>query len=176
MNRKKNLTEEHLLMLREGLRGHHLETMILLALVTGIRRDELRRLTWSEIDLQTGVMHVLNVKTKNSVRQIHLPENVVFLLRQHALRQEQQSDTTTARSHLGLVFPDGTGGELSIQRFLQDWYAALEQVGLPRRCFHSVRFLVGRRLFTQQQADRERCDGKKGDLGKNSSGEEPHDE
>ena len=174
---KNHPTEAQLQTLREGLQGYHLEAMLLLALVTGIRRDELRRLMWSEINLQTGEMHVLNTKTKNHVRRICLPENVVRVLSQHALSQEEQNrNADAARQDFDLVFPDGTGGELSIERFLQGWYVALEQAGLPRLCFHSLRVIVWRRLFAQRQADRERLNDTKDDAGKDFNGEEPHDE
>ena len=48
----KHLTEEQARKLREALRGHPLEAIITLALVTGMRRDELLRLKWQDLDLE----------------------------------------------------------------------------------------------------------------------------
>jgi integrase len=149
-------TEEQLQTLREGLRGHHLEAMMILALVTGIRRDELRRLTWPQVDLEKGEMHVLDSKTKCLSRLLPLPQDVVHVLRQHYLRQEEQNrDAETAKLSLDLVFPDRTGGELSSQRFLQEWYVLRAQVGLPYLRFHDLRVFVWRRLLEQGRAARE---------------------
>ncbi len=172
---KNDLTEAQLQTLREELQGHHLEAMMLLAIDIGIRRDELRRLTWPKVDLETGEMHVLNEKTKSHIRRICLPENLVHVLRQHALRQEKQNrDADTARPHLGLVFPDSTGGELSTPCFLQEWHEFCKHVGLSRRHFHDLRVLVWCRLLTQERETREGRDGTKDDLNKNTNGEESH--
>jgi integrase len=146
--------EEYVQMLREGLRGHHLEAIMTLALVTGIRRDELRHLTWSEIDLEKREMHVLNGKTKSSSRLIHLSEACTQVLKQHHLRQmKQKSEANTARTHLDLVFPDGKGGLLSRQLFLEQWDDLLTQAGLPRLRFHNLRVLVWHRLLHEQERE-----------------------
>jgi integrase len=41
---------------RESLQGHRLEALATLALLTGMRRDELLHLTWAEVDLEQGVV------------------------------------------------------------------------------------------------------------------------
>src|ERR1022692_3272025 len=71
---KNDLIEASIKILRERLQGHPLEAM-LLVLVLGLRRDEVRRLTWSEVDLHTGEMAVCSSKTKSQVRRLRLPEN-----------------------------------------------------------------------------------------------------
>ncbi|GER86580.1 hypothetical protein KDW_07420 [Dictyobacter vulcani] len=135
-------TEAQIQMLREGLQGHHLESMLLLALDLGLRRDELRHLTWAEVDLEKGEISVLNSKKKSHVRCMNLPENVAHALSKHALCQKERNrNADTTKRYPDLVFPDGVGEELSTQRFLQEWSAVCEQVGLPYLCFHNLRIL-----------------------------------
>ena len=146
--------------------------MLLLALVLGLRRDELRHLTWSRVNLETGEMGVPDEKTKGHVQPMHLPENLLHVLEQHALHQKHQNrKADTAKPHLGLVFPDNTGGELSKQAFLQAWYACCEDVGLPRLHFHDLRVLVWRRLLLQERKGR---DGQAEDCHNDTRGEEPN--
>jgi integrase len=135
----------------------------------------LRHLTWSEIDLEKGEMHVLNGKTKSCSRLIRLPEAVAQVLRQHYLCQrEQRSEANTARTHLDLVFPDGTGGLLSRQLFLEQWDDLLTQAGLPHLCFHDLRVRVWRRLLHEHAREaREEHDGaqeRSRNLDKNTNG------
>jgi integrase len=143
-------------LLQSRLSGHPLEALITLAITTGMRRDELRQLTWSEIDLAKREMHVLNSKTKRDVRLIHVSEECTSVLKQHLLRQmEQKSKAGTVWSHLDLVFPDHRGELQSTQHFLEEWSALLEQVGLPPQSFHSLRVLVWHRHLEQRQAAQE---------------------
>ena len=156
-------------------REHHLEAMVLLALAIGLRRDELRRLRWSEVDLKIGEIHVLNSKTKSHVRHHSLHEDVVQVLRNYALRQKEQNrNVDTVRQVLDLVFPDDIGEEFSSEHFLQEWYACCEHVGLPRLRFHDLRVLVWRRLLLQACEAHKGGNGVRDDLNNNINGEEPH--
>lgn len=149
-------TEEHIHKLREYLRGHDLEAILTLALVTGIRRDELLHLTWSEVDLEKCEMHVWNSKTMKSARFVHLSEACVQLLwqyRQH--RMEQRVERGLDWQNLYLVFPDRTGGFLEPQHLLERWYEVLEEAGLPRFCFHDLRGFVLGRMLEHGRASRE---------------------
>jgi Site-specific recombinase XerD len=138
--------EESIHMLQASLSGHRLEAIITLAIVTGMRRDELLRLTWSDIDLEKGEMRVLNSKTNGGLRQIHLTEAYAQVLKQHSLYQMEQRSKAgiagTAWPDFDLVFPDDEGKQLSSQCFLEEWYTLLKQMGLPRQRFHDLRVLV----------------------------------
>lgn len=141
---------------RESLQRHRLEALATLALLTGMRRDELLHLTWAEVDLEQGELHILNAKTKRNVRVITLSQEVAQMLRDHQLRQmEQGREAERADPRSDLVFPDDTGGVFNPQRFGEVWHTLLEHAGFPLLRFHELRMLVWRRLLEQVRTSRE---------------------
>src|SRR5215467_9307080 len=97
-------TEKEAQKLRDYLKGHELEALIRLALVTGMRRDELLALKWQEVDLEKRNLRVQNTKTKGS-DAIQISEDIAEVLRQHALRQkEARLSAELAWANLDLVF------------------------------------------------------------------------
>jgi integrase len=158
------LTEEQADQLLEALQGHHLEAIITLALVTGMRRDELLYLTWQDIDLEKGELHVRHTKTKSSDRMIHLPEVVVEVLKQYRLRQmEARAETGAVWQNLDLVFPDRMGEVLSLDYLLKGFYEILEQAGVPRIRFHDLRVARYRALQARVRAAGEGLEGAEAD-------------
>lgn len=137
------LTQEQAQILREALRGNSLETIITLALVTGMRRDELLSLKWQDIDLEKRELQVLSSKTNSNYR-IVLPEDIIELLKQHRLRQmEARLVAGIAWRDLGLVFL------IERDQLLTGFQEILEQAGLPSFTFHELRAFRMRALFEQ---------------------------
>jgi integrase len=137
---EKLLTKEQGYRLREVLRGHHLEALMTLAFVTGMRRDELLSLQWQDIDLSKRELRVLTSKTKRDQRVIHCEDWMTELLMQHRLRQRQtQSEAGSAMPHLDLVFASPLGGFLKPEQLLKEFDEILVQAELPRIRFHDLR-------------------------------------
>src|SRR5437773_1817499 len=110
MTEKKTLDIAQVQKLRDSLKGHHLEAIITLALVTGMRRDELLSLKWRNVDLKKGDLQVQNTKTRSSDRMVHIPEDGVALLKEHRQYQmEEQARAGLTWANLDLVFPNRTG-------------------------------------------------------------------
>jgi integrase len=94
--------------------GSDLYVPILLALATGLRRGELLGLAWANVDLDTGLVHVLQVieetkegarvkpqpKTTHGRRSVTLPQTATDALRQHKAVQAEEC------LRLGLGKPD----------------------------------------------------------------------
>jgi integrase len=160
------LTEADVRDLQEHLRENHLEALITLALMTGMRRDELLHLTWSEVDLENHEIRVVNSKPKNCVRVISISEKVAQALRDHQVDQmSHRSDAHIRSPGFDLVFSDDAGGVLSLQRFVEMWNTSLEQARLPHLCFHKLRIFVWRRLLEQGREASKRCNaGQDGSL------------
>jgi integrase len=160
---KNHLTEEQARKLLEALPGHPLEAIIMLALVTGLRRDELLRLKWQDVDLEKREVRVRNTKTKSSDRMIHLPEGVTEVLKQHRIRQmEARLEAGTARPHFDLVFPDRVGRVLGPVQLVKGFYEILEQAELPPLRFHELREAHWRALITRLRTANEGLEGVQG--------------
>ncbi|MEU5879466.1 site-specific integrase [Spirillospora sp. NPDC047279] len=97
---------------------HRLGAYVILAVVTGLRTEELRALTWNNVDLKKKVVYVLrsdrdggDTKTKKSRRGFTMADNAVDALK--ALRKRQAAEKLEAgdayKDH-NLVFchEDGT--------------------------------------------------------------------
>jgi len=112
------------------------------AAYTGLRLGELRALTWQDVDLERGVIHVrramdrdvvrMYTKTKSS-RSVGVPEHVRALL--CAWRQQCPS------SDMGLVFPQQSGRVLEPSDFRKRVFKpALARAGLdPSFRIHDLR-------------------------------------
>jgi integrase len=135
-----HLTQEHARMLLEAVRGDRLEAIITLALITGLRRDELLGLQWQVVDLEKRELLILHTKTKRGSRKIRLSEEVTEVLRQHRRRQEEDRlEAGVAWQNLDLVFPDRAGGPFRPGHFVQEFHALLSRAELPPLRFHELR-------------------------------------
>ena len=148
------LTRAYTEQLRAALRGHPLEPIITLALDSGMRRDELLRLTWQDLDLEQRQVRVPDSKTQRDERLVPLSESLARVLRQHAARQRE------ARLQAGrdwqdgdLVFSNERGEALNPQQLLQGWYELCQQAGLPRLRFHELRQARWRSLISGEAED-----------------------
>lgn len=113
-------------------------TMVLLALLTGLRRSELFALRWKHVDLDRGVLQIRDSvyegrfgtpKTKSSIRDIPLSPIAVSAL------QKLKSIEPGA-----LVFPSRKGTPLDPANVLKRVvYPACESVGLPKVGWHVFR-------------------------------------
>jgi integrase len=139
----------------EKLRGRAMHPRIITILFTGIRRGELLALRWRHVDLDSKQLQICETieqtkahgirfklpKTKNSVREISLPDIVVAALRN--LRREQLE----LRIALGLgklsddaiVFPRPDGGPQSPRAFSKEWADMAASIGLPEITLHALR-------------------------------------
>jgi integrase len=150
--RSNSLDIEQTQKLRDALRGHELEALIMLALVTGLRRDELLSLKWQDVDLDAHKLTVQNSKTKSSARMIPIPEDVALLLKEHQMHQtEAQEKAGLTWANLDLVFPDSHGEPLDPHQLMQGFHEVTDLARLPRISFHDLRVTVGQTLHKQQE-------------------------
>ena len=111
-----------------------------MALYSGVRIGELLALEWSDIDFKNNQIHiskqVLNKKvttpkTINSNRFIHIPDNVINLLR----RLKSESVILSK-----IVFCSDTGGYIKRNEFIEHWFKkAMKHLGHPDYTFHCLR-------------------------------------
>lgn len=131
-------TEEQFADLLDKLQGHRMEAIILIAGMCGLRRGELLGLTWENIDLENGLLHVVNnivpskdgliekdPKTKKSMRTITIPSVIIPTLKN--LRG-------IGKLYTRLDGKDYNPG--SVSRYFKDF---LEANGLPHIRLHDLR-------------------------------------
>jgi integrase len=114
---------------------------IVTAIFTGMRQSELRGLTWANVDLDKGVIHVRQrasqwnkigaPKPKSGGRDIPLAPIVINTLRQWRL--------ACPPGQLGLVFPTADGEIARMSTCHAAWRVLLKRCGLPHYGFHMLR-------------------------------------
>jgi integrase len=148
------LTLEQAEKLLEAARGMSIETLLLLALTTGMRRGELLALRWVDVDFVGGTVFVHRTvarvgnyglvenepKTKSSRRRIVLPSVAIEALRKHQSQQEQLKMAAGDSWHdKGIVFSSASGGFIEPVLLLRWFDRLLTQAALPRIRFHDLR-------------------------------------
>ena len=141
--------------LLDALGGHPLRLIASLALATGMRRNEILALRWSDLDLDAGRLRVevsleetrahgvriKGPKTRNGRRTISLPAHVIAELRAHWRTQQEQ------RLAIGMgkapsdsqVLATFDGKPQSPNAITKGWPRAMAAVGMRGVTLHSLR-------------------------------------
>jgi integrase len=127
-------------------------TVILLAVMTGLRIGEILALRWGRVDLLRGTVLVAETcykgkfgspKTQASRRQVPLAPSVVRELKAHYSRSADHSPGT-------LVFATGQGAPLSADNLRKkSLRTACRRAALPRIDWHTLRHTHGTLLHSQ---------------------------
>lgn len=156
----KPLTLEQAKLLIQVAQGSHLEMLIMLALITGMRHGELITLRWEDIDLEKGTIYVHRTggyqskkyrgisgflegepKTEAGERIIPISKKLCEELKQYRSRQnEKRSKAGTAWKELNLVCPNSRNGNfLDHTNVRESFYRLLKKAGLPLVHIHDLR-------------------------------------
>jgi site-specific recombinase XerD len=134
-----------------GLRStHRLAAYVVLSLLSGIRTEEARALTWAEVDLKAGTMAVYrsarakgDTKTRKSRRLLQMPKRAIETLKEHRKRQaaERLQVGDLWQDH-DLVFCRDDGTPLDRWQVRREFAAITRASGLgdqwaPRELRHS---------------------------------------
>ncbi|WP_273483671.1 tyrosine-type recombinase/integrase [Desulforamulus ruminis] len=147
-------SEEQFITLLNKLDGHRMEAIILLAGMCGLRRGELMGLSWEDVDLVNGVLHIKNnrvptskgtitkkTKTKKSTRDFSIPSIIIPSLKR--LRGIGKL----------LLKLDGTEyNPGSVSRAFKEF---LEKNNLPHIRLHDLRHFNGTMMLKHGVSDRE---------------------
>ena len=135
-------------------KGGPLESLLTLALVTGMRLGEILALHWNDISSEEKTLQVLHTvdyiqgygfvesepKTENSRRTLAIPQIALDTLKQHRTAQLAiRLQAGTAWQEQGLVFTNEHGGYLGRTRVHAIFRKLLKQAGLPPMRFHDLR-------------------------------------
>lgn len=135
------LTDEDETKLLDKLTGRraYLRPIIILALYTGMRENEVLRLEWPHVDFVRNRLFVMYPKWKNDPRRTKgIPMS--SLVRQTLLERRAESQGQ-------YIFPGGhADGRLCRSSVLQAFQRACADAGLPAFRFHDLRHTFGTRL------------------------------
>lgn len=119
---RRALTAAEIEIYRRVSAKHPYGVMFDLSLDCGLRPQEVRALTWSNVDLKNGLITITGAvksrtntiaetKSKAGIRQVPIPNNLLARLKE--MRQPS----------LGLVFADYQGKPISIDRYERAWHS-----------------------------------------------------
>lgn len=144
-----------------GIQGDRLEALYVCALSLGMRQGELLGLRWTDVDLNTGELRVLQArqrrtgeftepKSRQSRRVLPLPAVTIASLREHRDRQFDEKKTMEELwNESGLVFTTTRGTPLdgvNVGRYFQRHVA---RIGVRRIRFHDLRHSAATLLISQ---------------------------
>lgn len=136
-----SLTLEQATALLAAAERSRLRAYIALCLLTGIRSEEARALTWDHVDLEAATVSVWrsvrahgDTKTERSRRTLKLPGVVVGALREHKERQARERDNAGPlwQEH-GLVLATSVGTPLDSHNVRRDFRKVTKAAGLGER-------------------------------------------
>lgn len=137
---------------------HALHPLWPVALVTGMRREELLGLRWQDANLQAGspLLRIMQVavclrgraeirdraKNPSSARRVAIDQATAQLLREHRVRQlERKLRQGAAWQDRDLVFAGDTGAPLDPGGVSKAFVRLVERAGLPRVTLHGLRHM-----------------------------------
>jgi integrase len=112
-------------------RNRALYPLVLLALATGARKNELLQRQWDDVDLDRGVIHLLRPKNKTP-RPVPIVGMALTVLR--AWYQQRRRDCPW-------MFPRWDGAKPVLIE--SAWYGALKRAGLQNFHYHDLRHTCG---------------------------------
>jgi len=112
--------------------------LLMTAIFTGLRRGELLRLRWEDVDLLEGHLTVREAKTKAGEREVVLPPFLVQSLAKASLSHGE-----------GLVFQTGVGTPMHPRNVNRGLEATLTRAGVPHVRFHDLRHTFASLLIAE---------------------------
>lgn len=148
-----SLTADQVKDLFEAVKDDRLHALYVLAAMVGLREGELLGLTYKNVDLNEGVIHIVQAvqylpgkglvvsepKTESSKRAIKLPQIALEALKEHQKRFPSKT----------YVFATSNETPISPRNLLRHWHATLEKIGIEQKPFHTLRHTCASLLIGQ---------------------------
>jgi integrase len=139
--RSQSLTLAEAGALLEAAESSRLHAFIVLCLLTGVRSEEARALTWEHVDLEAGTISVWrsvrahgDTKTNRSRRTLKLPEIAAEALRGQRLRQAtERAEAGELWQEHGLVLTTSVGTAYESHNLRRDFRRVTAAAGLGAR-------------------------------------------
>ena len=153
----------------EAASGHRLAAFFTAAMALGLRPSEALALSWDDVDLDAGVIHVRRAldrrragdfqfkatKSRRSRRTIPLPDICIQAFVQHRRRQAQERLAAgSGWTDHNLAFTTKTGGPLDRTQVSRQFSRLLEKAGVAHRRLYDCRHTAASLLLAQGVAPR----------------------
>ena len=147
------LSEDEARRLLGAARDDRLSALWTAALAMGLRQGEALGLSWADVDLDRGVLHVrhslqriggslvlTSTKTEGSAATLRMPEVVMAAMRSHRARQELDRRMAGDAWHeSGLCFTTSIGTAIDARNLQRQFHSLLRRAGVRRIRFHDLR-------------------------------------
>lgn len=156
------LTEEELRQLLRTAAGHRFYPIYWLTAMTGMRRNEVLGLKWTDIDfgkrrlhLNRGLVavgyevHQTRGKTKSARRAIDLDDTTIAVLEGWRAYQAAEFAAVGIRHHDGWLFTDGDGEPVHPHAVYEAFRRIVNNAGVPTMRFHNLRHTHGSLLIKE---------------------------
>lgn len=148
------LDEEQVDLLLICAMDSRLETLLRLAIYTGMREMEILGLKWSDLNVSRRTIKIERqlarsksgkdvfapLKTRSSRRTIELGEPLIASLNRQRERLQAEKEAAGDKwQDFDLIFPTNLGTPMHPRNLLRDFKRLLAKAGLPERRFHDLR-------------------------------------
>jgi integrase len=144
----------------ETIKDHRWAGIFYLACGVGMRKGEILGLPLSALEVEKGYLRVIQTlqyvpskgllilepKTDKSRRMLVLPKFVVKALREHLVKRERLSKSSSWKES-GLVFTTDIGTPISPRNLIRLFKSKIQEAGLPDIRFHDLRHGVASLLL-----------------------------
>jgi len=120
----------------------HFKAILLCAYLSGMRRSEIAKLKWNEVDFEDCYIHVIETKN-NEMRSIPISESLLSTLQE--LKKNSKSDYVFT-THEGKPYTHVTVWKRA-------WYTALRRSGIGECRFHDLRHTFVSNLIVSEKED-----------------------
>ena len=111
-----------------------------IAIYTGLRRGEILRLTWNDVDFDKKQLTVITGKTKSASRTIAIPDLLISELKKHKAKQNQNKLLLMgAYEDHDLIVCTSIGTATNERNLNRSFYELLEKCDVTKIRFHDLR-------------------------------------
>lgn len=166
-------SDSEIALLKNYLEDHRLKAIIYTALGTGLRQGELLALKWIDINFENKELKVersikkVNIinsddskeyktiiqtpKSKNSVRTVPIPSNLIQVLKEHKNSQLKEK-LKAGPSYVddNYVFSTELGKTIDARNLTRSYKRLLKRANIPYRKFHALRHTYATKLFERE--------------------------
>jgi integrase len=122
--------------------SNHFKPILLCAYMTGMRRSEIAKLRWKDVDLEAGYIHLVETKNGES-RTIPIAETLLDIL---------SEISKVAKGDFVFTSPEGKP-YTSLTSWKRTWTTALKKSGIEKCRFHDLRHTFVSNLIVGEKED-----------------------